>query len=275
MSGRYGKGLHRPDPAKLARRLHAGKHPALVARVAVGSTPNGSAQLQACPRLDQGQTGTCHAHSAAAAVWTALNAAGKPLPFIPSPLLIASTTYADVQGPADKRDKLQDTGADLSDDAKALATWGIAPMRGPTSDGRNSDVENDPPDNSFPEPDASQISVAGSDLIAGEYSIPVDADAPRLCALALDSGIPIWLGFFCDTAFENLTPSDVAQPPNEADPNGGGHAVVLAGYRTAADGSYEFHLVNSWGAGWCDNGTCWVSTAWLLKCWMLFLGAVK
>lgn len=270
MSG-YGKGLHRPDPAKLARRLHASLHPKLGAL----AVPSGSASLTPCPRLDQGQTGTCHAHSAAGAIWTERNAAGKPLGFIPSPRLIAALTYATVQGPADQRQALQDTGADLNDDAAALRTYGIAPMQGPTSDGRNSDVENDPPDNSFPEPDASRIVVAGADLITGEYQIPVDSDAPRLCALALDAGIPIWVGFFCDRAFENLGQNDVAQAPNQSDPNGGGHAVFLSGYRTNQAGELEYLLINSWSNSWCADGTCWTSSAWLLACWSLFPMAIS
>ena len=260
----FGRGLHRPDPAKLARRL----------RVPLGSTqlgPIGHAELEPCPRLDQGQTGTCHAHSAAAVIWTAY---GGTLTFIPSPRQIAACTYADVRSavtpPGLPLPKLQDTGADLSDDAAALATWGIAPMGPPTSDGRASDVENNPADNTFPEPDPSQLLVAGSDLISGEYQIPVDANAPTLCALSLDAGVPIWLGFFVDSAFEQAGPSTVIGAPNQSDPSGGGHAVYLSAYRTAADGSYEFLLQNSWGSSWADSGAVWCSTAWLLATWMLW-----
>jgi hypothetical protein len=259
--GRYGKGLHRPDPAKLARRMHASLHPVLGA----GGTPRGSATLTPCPRLKQ-KDSTCHAHSASGAIWTA----GQKN-FIPSPLLIASTTYADVQGPADHRGALQDTGADLSDDATALATWGIAPMQAEIADGTDEPLV--PDGGAYPEPDITQLAIAGEDLVDGEYQIPVDAAAPKLCALALDAGIPIWLGFLVDDAFENLGPNDIAQPPIE--PGLGGHAVYLSAYRTAADGSYEFLLQNSWGDGWALNGSVWVSTAWLLKCWMLWPMAVK
>jgi hypothetical protein len=270
----YSKGLLRPDPAKLTRRLHASLHPGIV-----GGPPKGSAQLETLGRLDQGASGTCHAHSAVGAVWCALKAAGQTPAFVGSPRCLASCTYADVRAastlPGQPLPLLQDTGADLSDDSAAMARWGLGPIRNPTKDGRYSDVENDPPDNVFPEPVLSELQVAGQDLIGGEYQIPVDANAPALCALALDAGIPIWLGFFVDSAFEALRPGEVAQPPNESDPNGGGHAVYLSGYRTAAGGSFEFRLENSWGSGWCESGACWVSTAWLLKCWMLWPMAVK
>ena len=265
----YGKGLKRPDTHKLARRLHASFHPLL----ASAGTPRGSAQLVPCQRMDQGQSGTCHAHSAAAAVWTARNALGSPLAFVPSPLLIAACTYADVQGPASKRGPLQDTGADLSDDATALSTWGIAPM-GPTVDGRYSDVPNDPPDNSFPEPDLLQLQVAGADIISGEYQIPVDASAPTLCALALDANVPIWLGFEVDDAFQALGPGDVALPPVDA-PDDGGHAVYLSGYERDGASGFAFRLENSWGSGWADGGAVWVSQAWLLATWMLWPMAVS
>jgi hypothetical protein len=169
---------------------------------------------------------------------------------------------------------LTDGGADLSDDATALAKWGVAPIQAPTSDGRYSDVENDPPDNTFPEADPAQLELAGKDLIAGEYAIPVDAQAPVLCALALDAGIPIWVGFEVDQAFEDATPSTVVGAPDPAYALGG-HAVYLSAYRTAADGSYEFLLQNSWGSDWADDGAVWVSEAWILATWMLWLQSVK
>jgi hypothetical protein len=109
----------------------------------------------------------------------------------------------------------------------------------------------------------------------GEYSIPVDSSAPNLVALCIDSKIPVQVGFFCDSAFESLTPSQVAGAPNQNDPSGGGHAVYLYGYRTNAQGEFEFRLRNSWGNAWCDVGDCWVSTAWLLAAWELFPIAVK
>lgn len=264
----YGRGLHRPDPAKLARRVD-GFLPR-VARAALRG-PRGSAQLTPCPRLDQGSSGTCHAHSAAGAIWTAFAAVGKTLSFIPSPLLIASCTYADVQGPSDTRGPLQDTGADLSDDATALATWGIGPMGAPTSDGRNSDVEN--VFGSFPEPDAGKLVIAGADLIVGEYAIPIDTNTPARCALNLDAGVPLWVGFLCDSRFQQLGPSDVAGAPDQGDPSAGGHAVYLAGYRTVGS-ALQFRLENSWGSSWCDAGACWVSEDWIRALWMCWPMAV-
>jgi hypothetical protein len=159
-----------------------------------------------------------------------------------------------------------DSGADLSDDAQALAKWGVAAI-GALQPGRFSDVPESTP---FPEPILSQVEAAAKNLISGEYQISVDSNAPNLCALALDAAIPIWVGFFVDSAFESLGPTGVAQPPNQSDPNGGGHAVYLSAYRTASDNSFEFLLQNSWGPNWANSGAVWVSSAWLKATWTLW-----
>lgn len=78
-------------------------------------------------------------------------------------------------------------------------------------------------------------------------------------------------GFFVDSAFFALTPGQVAPPPDQSDPRGGGHAVYLSGYSTDATGARTFVLTNSWGAGWCDQGRCLVSEAWLEAAWELWV----
>jgi hypothetical protein len=268
----YGRGLHRPDPAKHAHRLHAAQHLGLT------GTPKGAAQCVVCPRLDQGQTSTCHAHSGVAALWCRYATKGAPLPWIPSPGLLASCTYADVRAakyPTNYLPPLSDDGADLSDDAEALKRWGIDAM-GPQIPGRSgaSDVPDDVPGVPFAEPNRYAVERASSHIITGEYQIPVDANAPVTVALALDAGIPVWLGCFVDSAFENLGAKDIAQPPNESDPYGGGHAMYISGYRTNAKGEFEFRVENSWGTGWADGGAVWASSAWLKACWMLWPMAV-
>jgi hypothetical protein len=267
----YGTGLKRSTPSKVAHRLRAEDHPEIAAALAAG--PKGSGDLRAClpaTVFDQGQSGTCFAHSFAACAYGAQAQAGKPLAFVPSPLFVASCTYSDVRKAATPDNAplpvLTDTGAELQDAANAGARWGVAPL-GKLEGGRYSDVPGDPPNNVFPEPDYQQALLAGSDIVTGEYSITSNAEAPKVAAASLDAGYLLWVGFFCDSAFQALKPGDVAQAPDQNDPQGGGHAVLLCGYRTAADGSFEFLLRNSWGAGWCDGGYCWVSTAWLVAAW--------
>jgi len=269
----YGKGLRRCDPARLSHRLHALAHP--VARAAYLAGLRGQAQLEPCQRTNQGGSSTCHTHSLIAAAWCALNAAGSPPPFVGSPRQLASCVYAAQQRPAPvpgaQMASLKDNGADLQEDADALKAWGLAPIQAPTSDGRFSDVENDSGD--FPEADPEQLTKAVQ--LDGEYAIPVDSNAPRVVAACLDAGVPVQVGTFVDTAFENLPASQIAQPANTSDPNGGGHALYISGYRTNAAGKLEFRVENSWGPGWCDNGACWASEEWLTACWEIFPVAVK
>ena len=273
MTSTHGKGLKRSTASKIAHRLGAGEHPDIAASLATALPP--SAQLVPCARLDQNGSETCPFHSATAACWTAHNATGKPMPFIGSQVCLASCTYADGRSAGTPAGQplppLVDGGSELQDVATALKAWGLAPMGTPIV-GRTglSDVPDDVPGVPFPEPVLTQVEAAGSTIITGEYSIPVDANAPRLVAASIVAGIPVWLGTSVGAAFQALTADQIAQPTPESDDTQGGHAMYISGYRTAADGSYEFRVENSWGTAWCDNGACWASTAWLLACWDLW-----
>jgi hypothetical protein len=269
---RFGKGLKPSTPHKVAHRMGAEAHPAIAAALAAG--PKGAADLTPLlpERLDQGQTETCFAGSLAVGIFVALASAGKPLPFVPSPLLFAATTYADVRAamtlPSQPLPVLQDTGAEFADAAMAAAKWGAAPM-GPDVQGRHYDV---PDDNgySFPEPDVSQLQVAGRELIGGEYAITVDASAIDVCCAALDAGIPVWTGGLVGAAYQALTANDIAQPTPTSDPTAGGHAQLLVAYRTNAAGKREFLVAGTWGAEWALNGTVWASEEWVLSQWDLW-----
>jgi hypothetical protein len=269
-----GRGLHRPTPSRVAHRL--GAH-----TLGLSGTPRGSATLEPCPRMDQGRTSTCHAHSAIAAFWTALTAAGQKPSWVASPLLLASCAYADVRAllfPAPQAlPTLVDTGAELQDDATALAKWGVAPM-GALIQWRSglSDVPDNRDGVPFPEPDRTQLEIAGSDLISGEYSIAVDSNAPRLVALALDAGIPVWDGGYITSDYERISAGTVAPASmGQDDGSGGGHAQYISAYRTNSAGAYEYLYQNSWGDVWAMGGAVWVSTAFLLTRWTLWPFAVK
>lgn len=266
----YRLGLLPSTPGKVLHRLAATKHAGILAALATGPSPGH--ELQGCAILQQRGSGTCHAHSAAASRWVAQNAAGRPIDFIPSPKLIASLTYADTQRtgtmPGEGWPALQDLGAELQDGSNAIKRWGIAPI-GASPDGELGDVPNDPPDNSFPEADLSAVEIAWDMRGDAEYSIPIDSHVVDVAAATLDANIPIRTGFFCDTAFMQLSPSDVAGAPNTSDPNGGGHSTYLRAHKLVG-GVRQFRLSNSWGKGWCDSGECWVSEAWLQACWELW-----
>ncbi len=101
---------------------------------------------------------------------------------------------------------------------------------------------------------------------------PRSADAPRLVSaepLAIDvpsacwdlaAGHPLVVGLAITTAWEDFD-GDTLPPPTG--PSIGGHAVLLIGYRRAADGSVEFRVRNSWGGAWKDAGEAWLPAAWL------------
>lgn len=281
----YAKGAKPSHPSKLAAKKAAALHPAIAALLAASVPASVDLAPFEPPRLDQGQTGSCTAHSLSGSTSTACRKAGHQVGFEPSP----RETYATTRGieranstPAGQPlPLLTDSGAEPADVFTACAQFGIAPMQGPTPDGRNSDVWSDAdtsaqPPNVNSEPDANQLQQAGTTLVTGEYAIsPSDANISDQVAASLAAGFPVYVATFVDTAFEQLQPGQVAQPPNQNDPNGGGHAIYLSGYTTNPDGSRTFILTNSWGIGWCDNGRCLVSEAWLKACWELYVMDVQ
>jgi len=67
---------------------------------------------------------------------------------------------------------------------------------------------------------------------------------------ALAAGYPVGFGTNVDWDFANgPSASSIIRPPvgNLA----GGHAMVVGGYDAES-----FHILNSWGADWCDHGWC-------------------
>ncbi len=267
----HGTGLHRSAPEKVAHRVGAELHADIAAALAAG--PVGSADLTSwlsdAVHFDQGESECCAEHSFCTGIVGAMNKTGAPLPFVPSPQLLASCTYSDLRAAAtpvnDTLPILKDTGAQLQDVANAANKWGIGQI-GPLVDGRNSDVPNDPPDGSFPEAEPWRVVIAGQRLVAGEYSIAINAQTPKLVAASLDAGFFVWCGFFCDSRFQALRPGQVAGAPDLNDPAGGGHAVLLCGYRIVG-GKIQARLWNSWGRAWCEDGCVWVDEDFLVAMW--------
>lgn len=282
----YSKGANRSHPSKLANKKLASSHPVIANVLAAAAIPASVDLSQWEPtRLDQGQSGSCTAHSFSGASSTACRKAGAPIEFEPSPRETYATTrgieramIAPIAGPLPA---LVDSGAEPADVFTAGIQFGICPMQGPTPDGRNSDIWTDQDTSSKPanvnnEPDGNQLQQAGTTLITGEFMVDPNAtNVSDQVAAALASGYPVYTAFFCDSAFEQLQPGQIAHAPNQNDPNGGGHATYLSGYTTNPDGTRTFILTNSWGTSWCDNGRCLVSEAWLKACWELYVMEVQ
>ena len=278
---KHSLGARRSHPAKLLSKKPAISHLKIAAILASTIQPSVDLAPFEPERLDQGGSGSCTAHSFSASVSTSCRKAGNALPFEPSP----RETYAATRG-IERANSTQngqplvpltDSGAEPADVMTAGVTYGIAPMQGPTPDGRNSDIWSDQdtiekPANVNNEPDGVQLQQAGTTIVTGEYIIDQTAkNVSDQVAAALSAGYTVYTCFFVDTAFEQLQPGQIAQAPDQNDPNGGGHAVYLSGYITNADGSRTFILSNSWGKSWCDNGRCLVSEAWLAQVYEMFV----
>jgi len=263
-----GRGLKPSTPERIAHRRSIVGHPHLVAAL------SGGCLLDAPAVFDQGQTETCWAHSLASGLWTSANNGQARLPWVPSPLDIASLGYALIRArlhPTGELSLLSDDGAELQDGADVVEQWGVAELR-PLVEGRCSDVPSDGP---FPEPEPLQVELQGQHLIVGPYTVPVDSTAPQTVASCLDSGIAVWIGGLVGDAVQNLQPGQIEQPTPESDRSAGGHARFIRGYRTIAGGKFEFLVRNSWGPSWCGSGEDWASEEWLLAQWDLFPLAVK
>lgn len=93
--------------------------------------------------------------------------------------------------------------------------------------------------------------VAGADaLFTGYYRVA--GDVPLLLRMALEKGHVPMLSMVVHESFQ-----DLGRGATYAEPEGtelGRHMVAIAGYRPGS-----FCLVNSWGTGWADGGTCWIA----------------
>lgn len=301
-----GKGA-RPTPAhKLALTRNAAAHPVIAAVLAAalglgGNTAGAPSAPQtdkhpigyADPTEDQGRSSACTAHAASIGLGASCRARGAPLPAVASPWHFYTCSGAiarQAATPVGDPQPLADDGRELGDVIKAIMVCGVAKMRGPTPDGRNSDVWTDadtggsPPGNAAAEPSVQLLEEAADELLGGAHTVDLaSANALQVCAAALDSGIALYVGFDCGDSFEALHLDQVAQPTPPADPGQGGHAVTVLSYRINAAGQYEWLVRNSWGTGWAlpaanDNagdapaGCVWASSAWLLaswECWLL------
>jgi hypothetical protein len=168
---------------------------------------------------------------------------------------------------------LQDNGAQIADVCKGHADWGVIPI-GPLNPGGNTDVT---PANVNQPGGLGGLEVAAQKRIVGDYRVALTApDAIIVVRQLLAQGVPLLVGGFVDSAFESYALGQPAvDAPNQSDPSGGGHAMVIVGYRTQPDGSTWFEVLSSWGAGFGDAGHAWVTEAWVLALWDCYAWTVR
>jgi hypothetical protein len=119
-----------------------------------------------------------------------------------------------------------------------------------------------------------QINTAGSDPTiqaqiknaeaTGEYVLAevdqIDPIDPEVLAVDLATGKDIWFAMgISQDAWTSPQVQSTGVVPDWSSEDGG-HASVLAGYRTTATGR-QFLVHNSWGPNWGDHGYAWVSEA--------------
>lgn len=270
---RLGKGLHRDRPdhpwrkkQRDARHLLGGKRVAMLVPGTVVSL-----RRWEIPTFDQLGSQGCVGHSWAMAVAMALAAAGQPLDFIPSPGDIYKLARCIGRGAPDVR--LADDGSMLADAAAAISLWGIRPI-GELNPRGNTDVT---PENVNVEPALLDLETDANTLVAGEYRLDLNSTMAikDACSL-LDAGIPLARGSFVDSAYENYRYGDIVGVPNEADPNGGGHATVITGYYVNPDGSVDFDDKTSWGDAFGgDHGHVRISQGCFLSSWDVYPMSIR
>jgi hypothetical protein len=114
----------------------------------------------------------------------------------------------------------------------------------------------------------SELSAAdegGKYTIASIEKMGIPAD-PGDVAAVLATGADLWVAFSLDATkwgFRELMNNDNVIP-DWSDPEGG-HAVMLAGYRTTPSGGRQFLVHNSWGSEWGDGGYAWISDTMVHK----------
>lgn len=202
------------------------------------------------PVLDQNQTSSCTGGSTAAALYTALGAAGTPLSWIPSPGGIYKNGRALDRSPnADgSLPPLLDEGANANQVMRGCAEWGIRPMRGPTAHGYNYDVE---PDNVNDEPTLAELELEALQLAIGEYAVSSSgADRRAELKAALANGHPITFAIAGGSAaFQGYSGGVMHAIHEPLD-----HYVWMWGYSTDSNGSIVWDCRNQWGTSWGENG---------------------
>lgn len=245
---KYGRG-YIPDSqgkrllSKSSRKLFGGASPSTV-------VPAASLEAFEYAILDQNATSSCTGHGSAQALYISAMAAGRPLPFCPSPRAIYSTVR--MLELASASDALTDSGAMPTDIITVVNRWGVSAMQAPTPDGHNSDVwignVNDKMDLLALEQTFVNLQVAPTrvDETAADFTAQLQ--------LSIANKVAGGVGIFVDTAFEDWNGSTPITGIDTSDPNGGGHWLAVSYYYTLPTGVVVFGGPNSWASQWGING---------------------
>lgn len=245
---RYGWVPDLPDHRDLVRETAPEDLSNLPAKVDLRDSPNMP------PVYNQLQIGSCTANGIAAALEFALRSE-KLTDFMPSRLFIYYNERA-MEGTVGS-----DSGAQIRDGVKSVATQGVCPEDEWPYDG---DPANS--DGSWPagqragQKPISACYAAASGAEAVQYE-RVPQDVAHIKA-TLAAGVPVIFGFSVYDSFESHEVAETGQVPMPAPGEAqlGGHCVLAVGYD---DATKRFKVRNSWGTGWGKAGYCTMPYAYL------------
>ncbi len=109
--------------------------------------------------------------------------------------------------------------------------------------------------------EAQQFKIKGYERLSvnhNNYKVDINAIRQHLA-----SGAPVVIGMMVGESFTYSMKNKNLWQPSRADLSGssrlGGHAMCVIGYDdTALNGEGAFHIMNSWGSDWGENGNAWV-----------------
>lgn len=192
--------------------------------------------------LDQGDIGSCTAHSLSMAMRIARKKQGLPDERL-SRLFIYYNERL-LEGTVD-----QDAGAELRDGAKVLATMGVPNE----ADWEYLDS------NLYLEPPVKAFEDGVQDVSKVYLKVVQTLNEMKLC---LHEGFPFVFGVTLWPEFEgdDVAKTGMVPMPNTNEQPIGGHAIICVGY----DNSKQVWIVlNSWGDQWGDHGYCYFPYAYL------------
>ena len=230
-----------PDLPDARDHLFAAPRPTLEAL-----PPSADLRGQCPPVYDQEQIGSCTANAIGGAFEFETMKQGLA-DFMPSRLFIYYNERA-MEGNTGI-----DSGAQIRDGVKSVATLGVCPETEWPYDGRASDQVTGafPPGDPAAEKPTDACYKDALNNRATTYSrVNRDLDQMKAC---LAAGYPFVFGFTVYESFESaeVARTGVASMPASDEKVVGGHAVLAVGYDDAAQ---TFLVRNSWGTGWGQAG---------------------
>lgn len=217
--------------------------------------PSGDISSEMPPIYNQEQLGSCTANATAAIMQHIQMKQGEPEGAnVPSRLFIYYEERKIEGQPLDK-----DTGAEVRDGIKVLASEGVPPESDwPYSDANPGPFQEQPPDSAYD--DAKKYeALEYQRILIGQPGAPMRT--------AITNDFPIAFGFTVPPQFEDQswdpTTTYLPLPDPSAQPIGG-HAVVVVGYDFTQE-RFDvpvFKIRNSWGADWGDQGHFYMDYRW-------------